>query len=159
MARTDNSHLATQSTGVVKDFAKLSNEYDTEELKRLHKPLGYGKGKDVRTGFEKDRDRIIHCAAFRRLQGKTQVFGMGGSDFFRTRLTHSLEVAQIAKGIALYCGHANTELVEAASLAHDIGHPPFGHTGENVLKQRMRKNALNAKLWTGRMTSRTLLTT
>ena len=140
MARADNNHLAAHGTGAVKDFAKLSNEYDPEELKRLHKPLGYGKGKDVRTGFEKDRDRIIHCAAFRRLQGKTQVFGMGGSDFFRTRLTHSLEVAQIAKGIALYCGHANTELVEAASLAHDIGHPPFGHTGENVLKQRMRKN-------------------
>src|SRR5438093_5598757 len=121
-----------------RDCSKLAREYDADEWKRWQAPLG--RGDKVRTPFEKDRDRIIHCAAFRRLQGKTQVFGMGGSDFFRTRLTHSLEVAQIAKGIALYCGHANTELVEAASLAHDIGHPPFGHTGENVLKQRMRKN-------------------
>ncbi len=74
--------------------------------------------------FKVDRSRIIHCAAFRRLQGKTQIFGIVHDNFFRTRLTHSLEVAQIAKGIALICG-ANPELVEAISLAHDIGHPPL----------------------------------
>jgi len=93
---------------------------------------------DRREPFEKDRNRIIHSAAFRRLQGKTQVFGMGSSDFFRTRLTHSIEVAQIGKGIAIQCGHANFELVEAVCLAHDIGHPPFGHTGEEALKECMR---------------------
>ncbi len=87
---------------------------------------------DERSPFEIDRSRIIHSAAFRRLQGKTQIFGVVHDNFYRTRLTHSLEVAQIAKGIALVCG-ANTELVEAISLAHDIGHPPFGHAGERAL--------------------------
>src|SRR6266487_1979435 len=134
-----NARFSSNAASITREYAKLSSEYDAKELERFHKSLGYGRWRDVRTAFEKDRDRIIHCASFRRLQGKTQVFGMGGSDFFRTRLTHSLEVAQIAKGIALHCGHANTELVEAASLAHDIGHPPFGHTGESVLKQRMSK--------------------
>ena len=96
---------------------------------------------EERSPFEIDRSRIIHCAAFRRLQGKTQIFGVAHDDFFRTRLTHSLEVAQIAKGIALAVG-ADTELVEAISLAHDIGHPPFGHMGERALDEAMQKYAL-----------------
>lgn len=95
-----------------------------------------GKPGDEREPWEIDRARILHSAAFRRLQGKTQVFAPGEADFFRTRLTHSIEVSQIAKGIALRVG-ANPTLCEAASLAHDIGHPPFGHAGERVLNECM----------------------
>jgi dGTPase len=89
-----------------------------------------------RSDFERDRDRIIHCSAFRRLEGKTQVFTPGLDDYYRTRLTHSIEVAQIGRTIAKTL-HLNVNLTEAICLAHDLGHPPFGHTGEKVLNHLM----------------------
>ncbi|KIH77413.1 dGTPase [Geoalkalibacter ferrihydriticus] len=92
--------------------------------------------KDNRPAFERDRDRIIHCAAFRRLEYKTQVFVNHEGDYYRTRLTHSLEVAQIARGIARQM-RLNEDLVEALALAHDLGHTPFGHSGEEVLSRLM----------------------
>ncbi len=105
---------------------------------------------DFRRWFERDCARIIHSSAFRRLQTKTQVLGMGGSDFHRTRLTHSLETAQIGRGIVACLEHsADTpaearavlppkRLIEAIALAHDLGHPPFGHGGEVALNWCMR---------------------
>ncbi len=90
-----------------------------------------------RTDFERDRDRIIHCSAFRRLEGKTQVFTPGLDDYYRTRLTHSIEVAQIGRTIAKTL-RLNESLTEAICLAHDLGHPPFGHAGEKVLDDLMR---------------------
>ncbi len=89
-----------------------------------------------RSDFERDRDRIIHSSAFRRLEGKTQVFSPGVNDYYRSRLTHSIEVAQIGRTIAKVLG-LNESLTEAICLAHDLGHPPFGHTGEEVLNDLM----------------------
>jgi dGTPase len=91
----------------------------------------------MRTCFQRDRDRIIHCAAFRRLEYKTQVFVNHEGDYYRTRLTHTLEAAQITRTIARGLG-LNEELAEAVALAHDLGHTPFGHAGEKVLNDLMR---------------------
>jgi dGTPase len=93
--------------------------------------------RDQRPAFERDRDRIIHCAAFRRLEYKTQVFVNHEGDYYRTRLTHSLEVAQIGRAIARRL-RLNEELTEALALSHDLGHTPFGHTGEDVLNRLMQ---------------------
>ena len=90
-----------------------------------------------RTRFQRDRDRILHTTAFRRLEYKTQVFINYEGDYYRTRLTHTLEVTQIGRTIARAIG-ANEDLAEAICLAHDLGHPPFGHSGETILSRLMR---------------------
>jgi dGTPase len=89
-----------------------------------------------RSGYQRDRDRIVHSAAFRRLEYKTQVFVNHEGDYYRTRLTHTLEVSQISRTIA-GCLRLNTDLVEAVALAHDLGHTPFGHSGEEALNELM----------------------
>ena len=111
-------------------------------------PSGGGRGDDLRSVFQVHRDRIVHTSAFRRLQSKTQVFFSGEYDFYRTRLTHSIEVSQVGRSICdrlrkcspLLADDAwiDPDLVEAACLAHDLGHPPFGHTGERTLNELMR---------------------
>ena len=100
---------------------------------RLHPEAGG----DARSPFQRDRDRIIHATAFRRLQYKTQVFIYHEGDHFRTRLTHSIEVAQIARSIARLLA-LDEDLAEALALAHDLGHPPFGHAGEDALNSAMK---------------------
>lgn len=113
---------------------------DTFLMERYYEEPG-PSAKDHRHPTERDRDRILHSSAFRRLQGKTQVFGIGQADFYRTRLTHSVEVAQLARAIAnnmivdepQLAACLTPELAEAAALAHDLGHPPFGHEGERTL--------------------------
>lgn len=105
------------------------------------------QGPDYRTPFQQDRDRIVYASAFRRLQAKTQVFAVGEYDFYRNRLTHSIEVAQIGRSICHYLRATDSafaddffvdpDLVEAVCLAHDLGHPPFGHAGERALHAMM----------------------
>ena len=104
---------------------------------------------DYRSGWRRDYARVIHCPAFRRLQGKMQLFPSHESDFYRNRLTHSLEVTQIAKSVAIRLNNTHayfrdnriqTDIVELAALTHDIGHPPFGHNGEQALDELMGKH-------------------
>jgi dGTPase len=110
--------------------------------------------RDHRHPTERDRDRILHSSAFRRLQGKTQVFGIGQADFYRTRLTHSIEVSQLARAIAnnmlveepKLARCLTPEVAEAVALAHDLGHPPFGHAGEKTLDACMSDVSRRARL-------------
>jgi dGTPase len=120
---------------------RFYNSFDSETY-------GGSRKVDYRTAFQIDRDRIIHAHAFRKLQSKTQVFLSGEYDFYRTRLTHSMEVAQVGRSICQYLlsrgaplapdFHIDGDLVEAVCLAHDMGHPPFGHSGERTLQELMR---------------------
>src|ERR1700679_2092577 len=113
-------------------------------LARVRFPVNQSRGRrypepehPYRNCFQRDRDRIVHTRAFRRLEAKTQVFTPGLSDHFRNRLTHTIEVSQIARTVAGVLG-LEEGLTEALALAHDIGHPPFGHAGETVLDGLMR---------------------
>ena len=122
--------------------------YGEFDMERLPGKLDKAHQGEYRTPFEIDRDRIIHSSAFRRLQSKTQVFLSGEYDFYRTRLTHSIEVAQIGRSICGYLQstsellsddfYIDENLVEGVCLAHDLGHPPFGHAGEKVLHTLMK---------------------
>ncbi|MCM8800814.1 MAG: deoxyguanosinetriphosphate triphosphohydrolase [Candidatus Omnitrophica bacterium] len=107
---------------------------DSVSRGRLYKELSHS----YRSEYQRDRDRIIHSAAFRRLEYKTQVFVNHEGDYYRTRLTHTLEVSQIARTIA-YALRVNIDLTEAIALAHDLGHTPFGHAGEEVLNDLMKR--------------------
>lgn len=117
----------------------LTENIEKQTLSPFATLSAYSKGRerqeqpcDIRTAFQRDRDRIIHCKAFRRLKHKTQVFLSPESDHYRTRLTHTLEVAQIARTIARAL-RFNEDLTEAIALSHDLGHTPFGHAGERAL--------------------------
>src|SRR5271168_5250165 len=109
-------------------YAMLSNDSRGRRMAEPAHPM--------RTCFQRDRDRIIHSAAFRRLEYKTQVFVNHEGDYYRTRLTHTMEAAQITRTVARALG-LNEELAEAVALAHDLGHTPFGHAGEKVLNELM----------------------
>jgi dGTPase len=114
-------------------------------LGRLRFPVEASRGRrypepghPYRNAFQRDRDRIIHTRAFRRLENKTQVFAPGISDHFRNRLTHTIEVSQIARTVANVLG-LDEDLTEALALVHDIGHPPFAHAGEEALNRQMQR--------------------
>ena len=134
-----------ETAGRVADaFAGLVREHEERWLSPLAVRSYETRGRDhleeecrLRTPFQRDRDRIVHAKAFRRLRHKTQVFVDPEGDHFRTRLTHTLETAGIARGVARAL-RLNEDLVEAIGLGHDVGHPPFGHAGEHALDELLR---------------------
>ncbi|MAI29373.1 MAG: deoxyguanosinetriphosphate triphosphohydrolase [Rickettsiales bacterium] len=118
----------------MKEYSNFSIDYKKSKGRMFSE-----KDDNFRTCFMRDRDRIIHSSAFRRLKYKTQVFVYNKEDYFRTRLSHSIEVSQLARSIAKIF-KVNDDLVESISLAHDLGHTPFGHAGEDELNFKMKKN-------------------
>src|SRR5579863_734578 len=128
LARCQSAERRIDSLSTLAPWAMHANQ---SRGRRYPEPLH-----PYRSEYVRDRDRIVHARAFRRLEAKTQVFTMRFSDHFRNRLTHTLEVSQIARTVATALG-LNSELVEALALVHDIGHPPFGHAGERKLNELM----------------------
>ena len=135
-----------ETTGRVADaFAGLVREHEERWLSPLAVRSYETRGREhpedecrLRTPFQRDRDRIVHSKSFRRLKGKTQVFIAPQGDHFRTRMTHTLEVAGISLGVARAL-RLNEDLTEAIALGHDLGHPPFGHTGEEALDRCLKR--------------------
>ncbi len=125
--------MVTREHNAVMSLAPYAAREETSRGRRYPEP----RPARYRGEYQRDRDRIVHCAAFRRLEYKTQVFVNHEGDLFRTRLTHSLEVAQIARTVARALG-LNEDLTEAIALAHDLGHTPFGHAGQDALNACMK---------------------
>ena len=121
---TIKAMLEQRERNTLSPFATLSSESRGRE-----RPVTTD---DMRTEFQRDRDRILHCKSFRRLKGKTQVFLSPLGDHYRTRLTHTLEVTQVARTLARAL-RLNEDLAEAIAMGHDLGHTPFGHAGEDAL--------------------------
>ncbi|MFD1203775.1 dGTP triphosphohydrolase [Sporosarcina contaminans] len=147
---------------------KNNKLYTDSDMQRISNQDDQGRVGN-RDEFERDYGRIIHSSAFRRLQGKTQVFGPSEGDFHRTRLTHTLEVSQIARGIAIQLNEKEIKkinkdfwidisLIESAALAHDLGHPPYGHQGERALNACVLKYTNNKYGFEGNAHTLRLLT-
>ena len=137
-------NLAKPTDTVANAFATRQRELEEQLLSPLAArsyPAHRARAEDdcaLRTPFQRDRDRIVHCKAFRRLKHKTQVFVAPQGDHYRTRLTHTLEVTTISRTVARAL-RLNEDLTEAIGLGHDLGHPPFGHIGEEVLDSCLKE--------------------